>query len=120
MNKVKVLLVEDDMAVRLHINSVLSKNFCEVTMASDGEEAIGKYLSQKVQFDVIITDIMMPKLNGLELLQYARKEGYADTKMIGMTSGFSSYLGSLTTEKFDLLLTKPVDFEYLLKEIQQV
>ncbi|RYG64596.1 response regulator [archaeon] len=69
--------------------------------------------------DLLVSDIMMPKLNGLELLLYAKNEGYKHTKIIGMTSGFSSYLDSLLPEKFDLLLTKPIDLDYLLKLIRE-
>src|SRR5690606_11799636 len=109
MDKIKVLLVEDDIAIRLHIRNFLLKNACDVSLANNGEEAINNYLKHKFHFDVIISDILMPKLNGLELLIYARKQGYAKTKIIGMTSGFSSYLSSLSQEKFDLLITKPLD-----------
>lgn len=119
MNKIKVLLVEDDMAIRILIRNFLSKNSCEVSLADDGEEAVEKYLKHRVHFDVIISDIMMPKLNGLELLLYARNEGYAETKIIGMTAGFSSYLESLSSEKFDFLLTKPIDLNYLFELIQE-
>lgn len=114
MDKIKVLLVEDDMAIQLHIRNFLLKNACDVSIANNGEEAIDNYLSHKIHFDAIIVDILMPKLNGLELLLYARKKGYEETKIIGMTSGFSSYLGSLSPEKFDLLLTKPLDLDHLL------
>ncbi|MGE6219796.1 response regulator [Nubsella zeaxanthinifaciens] len=119
MDKIKVLLVEDDMAIGLHIRNFLTKNSCEVYLAQDGEEAIEKYLKQQDKFDAIVTDILMPKLNGLELLMYVRNEGLKDMRIIGMTSGFSSYLSSLSSEKFDFLLNKPIDLDYLLQLVRK-
>jgi CheY-like chemotaxis protein len=119
MDKLKVLLVEDDMAIGMHIRHFLTKNACEVFLAHNGEEAIEKYLNADQNFDAIVTDILMPKLNGLELLMHLRKEGQNNTRIIGMTSGFSSYLSSLSSEKFDFLLNKPVDLNYLLRLIKK-
>ena len=87
--------------------------------AQDGEEAIEKYLKSDYTFDAIVADILMPKLNGLELLMYVRKECPINTRIIGMTSGFSGYLSSLSSEKFDFLLNKPVDLNYLLQLIKK-
>lgn len=118
MNRIKVLLVEDDIITQDLVKKFLEKNSCDVLLANNGEEAIENYIDHKADLDVIIVDIMMPKLNGLELLVYVRQqERYAKTKVIGITSGFSSYLESLCSEKFDTLLTKPLDLHYLLSLI---
>ncbi|WP_233164587.1 response regulator [Pedobacter sp. ASV28] len=115
MNEIKVLLVEDDAVIQRLVQSFLCKNSCNVLLASNGEDAIKNYFDRKIDFDIIIVDIMMPKMNGLELLVYIKKqEKYSKTKVVGITSGFSSYLKSLCDEKFDLLLTKPLDLDYLL------
>ncbi|WP_461790345.1 response regulator [Pedobacter sp.] len=119
MDKIKVLLVEDDLAIGIHTRNFLTKNSCEVFWAQDGEEAIEKYLKSDYTFDAIVADILMPKLNGLELLMYVRKECPINTRIIGMTSGFSGYLSSLSSEKFDFLLNKPVDLNYLLQLIKK-
>jgi CheY-like chemotaxis protein len=119
MDKIKVLLVEDNEIIQHLVRNFLLKNSCIVLVANNGEEAIANYLDDKVEFDAIIADIMMPKLNGLELLMYIRKQKeYDETRVIGITSGFSSYLKSLCTETFDYMLTKPLDLDYLLEILQ--
>lgn len=115
MKKIKVLLVEDDVMTQGLVQNFLHRNSCDVLLASNGEEAIENYIHHNVDLDAIVVDIMMPKLNGLELLVYVRQQKkYSKTKVIGITSGFSSYLESLCPEKFDWLLTKPLDLDYLL------
>lgn len=115
MKKIKVLLVEDDIITQRLIQSFLLKNSCDVLLANDGEEAIEKFINHEIEIDVVIVDIMMPKLNGLELLVYVRQlQAYLDTRIIGITSGYKSYLESLCSEKFDFLLIKPLDLNYLL------
>jgi len=118
MDKIKVLLVEDDITTQGMIQRFLLNNSCHVLLAANGEEAIKTYIDKKIGIDVIITDIMMPKLNGLELLIYVKQQKeYIKTNVIGITSGYSSYLESLCSEKFDVLLNKPLDLNYLLSLI---
>jgi len=120
MDRFRVLFVEDDLHTRLLIRRFLVSNSYTVYLASDGEEAINMYIDKKIPLDVIITDIMMPKLNGLELLMHVKQQKeYADTTIIGITSGYLGYLESLSTEKFDALLSKPLDMSYLLELLRR-
>jgi len=120
MKEVKVLVVEDDIIIQRSIKKYLVNNSFIVFEADNGEDAIERYIDQHIYFDVIIIDIMMPKLNGLELLVYIRKlQAYSQTKLIGITSGYKSYLESLCDEKFDFLLNKPLDFPHLVEIIQK-
>ncbi|MDD3463025.1 MAG: response regulator transcription factor [Sulfurospirillaceae bacterium] len=65
-----VLYAEDDSGIRKNINELLSMLFKEVYLAVDGEEAYEKYLSLKP--DLVITDIKMPRLNGIDLAKKIR------------------------------------------------
>ncbi len=60
-----ILLVEDDRSIQEMVEKYLVKEGFQVTIASDGEEGINTYL--KGYFDLIILDIMMPKLDGWEV-----------------------------------------------------
>jgi DNA-binding response OmpR family regulator len=70
-----VLYAEDDSGVRKNVSEMLSLLFKEVYVASDGEEAYELFLKNKP--NIVITDIKMPKLSGIELAKKIRKEDEA-------------------------------------------
>ncbi|GAB6554428.1 MULTISPECIES: response regulator transcription factor [Bacillus] len=67
-----ILLVEDDISIQEMVEKYLIKEGFQVTIASDGEEGVNTYL--KGSFDLIILDIMMPKLDGLEVVRIIREK----------------------------------------------
>ncbi|OON42392.1 DNA-binding response regulator, partial [Klebsiella pneumoniae] len=67
-----ILLVEDDLSIQEMVEKYLVKEGFQVTIASDGEEGVNTYL--KGSFDLIILDIMMPKLDGLEVVRIIREK----------------------------------------------
>ena len=69
--KMKILLVDDDKFIRDNFSERLKNNKYEVSSAEDGEEAIEKIAAD--DFDVVITDIRMPKVNGIEVLKFTKK-----------------------------------------------
>jgi DNA-binding response OmpR family regulator len=81
----KVLLVEDDVALReIYSARFTAENF-EVASAGDGEEALAKALKEKP--DIIILDIMMPKISGMDVLDILRSTPETkDTKIIIMSA----------------------------------
>ncbi|MGG0236954.1 response regulator transcription factor [Bacillus rhizoplanae] len=68
----KILLVEDDLSIQEMVKGYLTKEGFVVVVASDGEEGIAKFLED--QFDLVILDIMMPKMDGLEVMNIIRKK----------------------------------------------
>lgn len=65
-----ILLVEDDLDLNKLVNRYLSSNGFTVTSCYNGEEALDKFEDQS--FDLVISDIMMPKMDGYELLEELR------------------------------------------------
>ncbi|WP_425542753.1 response regulator transcription factor [Algoriphagus jejuensis] len=98
----KILLVEDDFRVCSFINKGLTENGFEVTVAMDGH--IGLQLALSTSFDLLILDIMLPGLNGLEVCRQVRVEdsevpilfltamGSTENVVIGLDSGADDYL----------------------------
>jgi two-component system, OmpR family, phosphate regulon sensor histidine kinase PhoR len=68
--KPRILVVDDELTVCKSIRQVLIRGDYEVDMAQSGEEALGKEAERP--YDVMIVDLMMPGLNGLDLLRMLR------------------------------------------------
>ena len=80
----KILLVDDEQLIREGLQRILELKGYEVTIAKDGKEAIealGKYKP-----DMIITDIIMPERDGIEVILFARKQ-HPDVKIVAISGG---------------------------------
>ncbi len=69
----RVLVVEDDKSISLGLRINLEKEGYEVLIAEDGER--GLELGRSAQPDLVVLDVMLPKMNGLEVLDTLRREG---------------------------------------------
>ena len=74
MKKVKILVVDDEARMRKLIKDFLSKKEFDVIEAEDGEKAIDIYRQDKDKIDLILLDVMMPKLDGWSVLRLIRQE----------------------------------------------
>ena len=98
----RVLLIEDDAALRLTLARQLEADGYRVDQARDGEE--GLFLAQEYAVDMVIVDLGLPKLNGLTIVQRLRHEGRAlpililtargswQDKVVGLEAGADDYL----------------------------
>ena len=80
----KILVVEDDAVIRHMLSGILVKMGHEVAAAGDGVEALR--LLGAAPFDVVITDLIMPEMDGLELIRELRKRN-SPQKIIAMSGG---------------------------------
>ncbi len=113
---IKILFVEDDDIARENAVEYLQEKFQEVIEAKNGLEAWQLYVQHQPQ--IIITDIMMPKINGLELVERIRKN---DKKThIIVTSAFSTKEYLLRAIELQLVkfLIKPITQEQLDEALQ--
>jgi two-component system OmpR family response regulator len=69
----RVLVVEDDLKTAAYIRAGLAESGCEVDVAADGEGGLAKL--RGAEFDVLVVDRMLPKLDGLSLVRQLRSEG---------------------------------------------
>lgn len=71
MAKIKVLLVEDEPTLAMIIKDTLDGDEFDIVLAANGEEGLALY--REIQPDIIVTDIMMPKIDGFTLVRHIRK-----------------------------------------------
>lgn len=111
MGKKKILVVDDEMIMRESIQEALLSGGYDVTVADNGLKA--KEIIQKQDFDVVISDIKMPELTGLELLRYVKGVS-PDTLVILMTAfgTIETAIEAMRYGAFDYL-TKPFSIDAL-------
>jgi len=85
----KILVVDDERNIRLLLSEVLSDKGFEVTEAKDGQESLEKMATH--DFDLVITDIHMPRLDGIAMLHRMEKAGRKE-KVIIMTANPSEQI----------------------------
>ena len=111
----KILIAEDDRELRQLFAHVLTKNGYTVLGVSNGEEALAAL--EQSYYDLIISDIMMPKMDGYELVRSIRESGSSiPIMMITAKDAFDDMrLGFLSGS--DDYMVKPVDEEEMLLRI---
>jgi two-component system, OmpR family, response regulator MprA len=109
----RVLLVEDDSALRRYLGVILRRAGYEVTEAADGLEALKLALSSPVS--VVVTDAVMPRLGGPELCRLLRARPDTAALPVVMLTGLDAASHSNdTAAQPDARLTKPVRTDELL------
>ena len=112
----EILIIDDEKAIRKTLSEILSYEGYKIEEASDGEEGLKKF--KEKNFDVVLCDIKMPKIDGLEFLERAR-EAHPDIPVI-MISGHGNIDTAVEAVKkgaFDYI-SKPPDLNRLLITIK--
>ncbi|MDY4426564.1 MAG: response regulator [Helicobacter sp.] len=116
IKKIKVLYVEDEEDILKFTSMVLEDYVDKLFIARNGKEAL-EILKQE-DIDLIITDILMPKLNGIDLIREIKKNPLWDIAVIVATAHTETqYLLDCIELKVDGYILKPIDVEELLKTI---
>lgn len=115
-----ILLAEDEESVRRLIRDVLKESGYKVIEAFDGEEAVSKFMENKDTIDLLLLDVVMPKVSGREAYEIIKKVK-PDIKLL-MTSGYSADFISKKgiIEEGLNFLAKPMSPANLLKKVREV
>ncbi len=116
---IKVLYVEDDEEVRLNILKLLSSIFTDITLAENGHEALEIFKNNK-NFDLIITDINMPIMNGIKLILEARKINYNIPSIIITAHNERELIDEAIMAGIDGFILKPIKLEQLYNTLLKV
>ncbi len=114
---VHILIIDDDATIRYLIHEFVEMAGYYSVVASSAEEAIT--LLEKQRFDVAISDIMLPGMDGLELTAFIKKNYDTDVIVITGYSGEYSYEEAIDRGASDFVF-KPVRFEELLLRLRRV
>jgi CheY-like chemotaxis protein len=117
----RILIVDDDEQIRTMLRATLERAGHEVTEAPDGRQALSLY--QQLPADVVLADIIMPEMEGIETILRLRRD-HPDVKIIAMSGGGhigpQSYLASAQHCGARYTFTKPIDREQLLGAIREL
>jgi two-component system sensor histidine kinase EvgS len=110
--RLRILVVEDHAPTRMAMSTLIRKAGADVVTARDGEEALGYLYSQR--FDVLLTDLRMPVMDGFELMQQCQKlpEMRRPSRIIAISGEYEA--GALRGQPVHFL-PKPFDIDALLK-----
>lgn len=116
--ELKVLYVEDDATLRQELRLLLCDIFSLVDVASNGEEGLQKI--DAIGFDIVITDIRMPVMNGIEMISILR-EKYPHLPIIVISAhNDSEYLLELINQGIGYFIAKPIKSEQLFTTLHKV
>jgi len=120
----RVLYVEDDKDLLESTAELLENYFLSVDRASDGEEGLKKYknYAQENQqpYDLVITDINMPKMDGIEMSEQIREITPREAIVLTTAHNEAEYLLKAIEVNVDGFIIKPLDHKQLLKVLYKV
>ena len=116
VSSLRILVVEDEELIRVPMGDFMERFFCDVVCAEDGEDALKKF-HELGPFDIVFTDIRMPKMNGLELIKELR---LIDNELfIAVASGDPEDTKNDFTH-CDVVMEKPTSFNAILKMLSKM
>ena len=109
--RLRVLVVEDHTPTRMAMGKLMRQAGADVTTARDGDEALGYLLTQR--FDVLLTDLRMPKMDGFELINHVHglPDSLRPTRIIAISGEYEA--GALHGQPVSFL-AKPFNLDSLL------
>ena len=118
--RAKVLVAEDSPLIRNAIRQELTRAGFEVTVAEDGEQALE--LARAQRFDAVSSDVMMPKMDGYELVRALRQEPHYRQVPIVMVTSKDARLDAMKglDAGADAYLTKPAEADELIRTLDSL
>lgn len=115
----KILIIEDNIEYQQMLKNVLEKAGFEIKAVSNGKN--GLKLLQDKSFDLVITDIFMPVMEGLETIRNLKSE-FENVKVIAISGGGHiqdmSFLSMAKELGADFIIKKPIKIKQLISDIK--
>lgn len=117
MSAKKIIIVDDDESIRKTFFLILSKNY-RVYLASDSREALQRF--QRAKIDLIIADLKLPYLNGVEMIAKFRESGYRGNVILISAYPDLVNIDELSRLSVSHFFVKPLDLDSLNRSIDQL
>ena len=114
----KILLVEDDLLISTALADLLRANHYNIDLANDGEIGLG--LAMSAEYDLILLDWLLPKLDGISLCRQLRSQGYLKPILLLTAKDCNANLIEGLDAGADDYVIKPYDWEALLAKIRSL
>ncbi len=115
----RILLIDDDEDILFSTQRILKRAGFKVTIAQNGQEGIDKF--HKDKFDLVLTDMIMPEKEGIEVIREIR-EVNSEIKIGAMSGGGlispDFYLDVAKRHNVDISFSKPFDSEHFISQIE--
>jgi DNA-binding response OmpR family regulator len=112
----KILVIDDDLAIRVLLQAVLKRLKFEVELAEDG--AVGLEKLKQDSYDLILLDLMMPRVNGYEFIERVRREHKeAQPHIIVFTAAGKRGVDKIPADAICNSILKPFDLEKFIDMI---
>lgn len=118
-SKMKLLYVEDDLLTRNITSDIFQEFFETIVTAVDGEDGLKKYHAHG-DFDLIITDLNMPKYHGLEMIREIREHNKEIPIIVISAHNETEYFVKTIHFNVDGYLIKPIEIEPFLSVLQKI
>ncbi|WP_410070490.1 response regulator transcription factor [Anaerostipes sp.] len=113
----KILVVEDDLDIQELLKNFLQEAGYSIVLANDGVEALSIF--SDIQFDLILLDIMLPKIDGFAVCELIRKQSQVPIIMLTALNGEEEQIRGLDMQVDDYI-TKPFSMPVLIRKIAAV
>ena len=117
IKNIRILYVEDDLEIQKVFSSLLKSLFDNVTIASNGREGLDFFQNKDYKFDFVISDIEMPEMNGLSMLEEIKKIDPIIPCILATAHGEFDYFMKANELGVFRYMQKPLDIKELLEAV---
>ncbi len=119
LNNFTILYVEDEEELQDILSSLFNGLFKKLIVASNGQEGLDLFTQNQAEIDLIITDINMPKMNGLVMCKNIRALDSSIPIIITTAHNDNDFLHQAIDLGVDKFISKPINMEHLFKTIKE-
>ncbi|AXX92355.1 response regulator [Malaciobacter molluscorum LMG 25693] len=119
MKNLTVLYVEDEQDIRNNLQSCFSSMFKKCITAKDGKEGFNKFMKHQNEIDVIITDLNMPHIDGINMIKKIKSINHKIACIITTAYSDKQYLIDSINYGVNHYILKPFKIESLLREVEK-
>jgi CheY-like chemotaxis protein len=112
----KILVIDDDLAIRVLLQAVLRRMKFDVELAEDGAAGLEK-ISRDGGFDLVLLDLMMPKLNGYEFIERISQQDGARPHIVVFTAAGKRGVDKIPNDSVCASILKPFDLDRFIEII---